>query len=422
MQRWMIIGAITAGAVAGTQTACAERRNDVPSGPAASVTTLTTLPACDLGGTNQPVSRYFGPADAKTAKTLIEQIGAAGAGSVIARDRGFDFIALIARNAQAGTGGDASAASDLINKVSACMFRDLAELPETYPEDYTVAVSTAQAGGLAVRGGSTDANEPVISRGSFSGVAPQLGGTWTAMLAGNPAPARLVLYGRPGSTPQSYDWKVLPRNAAFNPPAIVGVCLDLDVATTSMLHEEHVGLLTFSEAYFLDPATCGSFTSRSSVSYWTHQLAQVFLPRPLSASTVGLRGGIGGSTGGIGSEFGAKDVPNVNITFTIQPPATVFVGETFSVQVRTTDPTTGANVGGVQVAIIAVNNNGIPKQLLGALPQTTTNAGLATFSGLSFAPGSTGGFRLVVGGGVLGRPSISVGQASSSKVNSKPAK
>jgi hypothetical protein len=74
------------------------------------------------------------------------------------------------------------------------------------------------------------------------------------------------------------------------------------------------------------------------------------------------------------------------------------------------------------LSIIAVNNNGVPKELLGASPQTTTNAGLATFSGLSFAPGSTGGFRLVIGGGVLGRPSISVGQATSTKVNAKPVK
>jgi hypothetical protein len=420
MKQWMISGVVLGVGVA--LSACAERLNDAPSAPVASVTALTALPACDLSGTNQPVSRYFGSTDAKTARTLIDQIGAGGPGSVIARDRGFDLIALIASNAQAGTGGDASAASELINKVSACMFRDLAEYPETFPEDYTVAVSTAQAGGLAVRGGTTDASEPVISRGSFSGVGPQFGGTWAAMLAGNAAPARLVLYGRPGSTPQSYDWKVLPRNAVFNPPAIVGVCVDVNTATTSMLHEEHVGLLTFSEAYFLDPATCGSFSARTGLSSWTHQIAQLFLPRPLAASTVALKGGIGGSTGGIGSEFSANDVPNVNVTFTIQPPATVVVGQTFSVQVRATDPKTGANVGGVRLSIIAVNNNGVPKELVGASPQTTSNAGLATFSGLSFGPGSTGGFRLVIGGGVLGRPSISVGQASSTKVNSKPAK
>ena len=122
----LMIGGVVLVAVA---TACAERLNDVPSGPLASVAALTTLPACDLGATNQAVSRYFGPDDAKTARGLIDQIGAAGAGSVIARDRGFDLIALIAQNAQAGTGGDAGAASELINKVTACMFRDLAELP-----------------------------------------------------------------------------------------------------------------------------------------------------------------------------------------------------------------------------------------------------------------------------------------------------
>ena len=419
MKRWMI-GGIVFGVGVGL-AACADQTSDAPSAPVASVTTLTALPACDLGGTNPLIAKYFGPVDAKTAKTLIDQITAAGAGSVAARDRGFDLIALIAQNAAAGTGGDAGSASSLINSVTACMFTDLAEFPETYPEDYTVAVTTAAAGGLAVRGGATDATDPVISRGSFSGVAPQFGGTWAAMLAGNPAPARLVLYGRPGSTPSSYDWKVLPRNIAFNPPAIVGVCVDVNTATTSMLHEEHVGLLSFSDAYFLNPATCGSFSARTGFSYWTHQLAQVFLPRPLAASAVNP-GGIGGSTGGIGSEFSANEVPTVSLTFTIQPPASVTVGQIFTVQVRATDPVTGATVGGTQVSIIAVNNNGVPKQLLGTLTQTTNNAGIATFGDLAFDPNSTGGFRLVVGGGVLGRPAISVGQATSTKVNAKPAK
>ena len=419
MKQWTIGGVVL---VAVALTACAERQNAAPSGPMANVTALTTLPVCDLSGTNPLVSHYFGPDDAKTARDLLALISAAGAGSAVARDRGFDLIALIAANAQAGTGADASSASDLINAVTACMFTDLAEFPATYPEDYTIAVTTAEAGGLGVRGGSADpASAPVLSRGSFSGVGPQFGTTWATMLAANPAPARLVLYGRPGSTPNSYDWKVLPRNITFSPPAIVGVCVDVNVATTSMMHEEHVGLLTFSDAYFLDPATCGSVSSRTGVSYWTHQLAQLFLPRALTASAVNP-GGLGGSAGAIGSEFAANEVPNVNITFTIQPPATVTVGQTFSLQIRATDPVTGASVGGVRASIIAVNNNGVPKTLLGTLSQTTTNAGFATFNDLSFPAGSTGGFRLVVGGGVLGRPAITVGQATSTKVNAKPAK
>jgi hypothetical protein len=420
MKRWLIGGIILGLGVA--LAACAEQRSDAPLGLVAHHQGGSDGSSCDLRSANQLASQYFNSAQAETARSLIAQMGAAGAGSVTARDRGFDLFALIAGNVQAGTGGDPAVGSSLINAVTPCMFVDPAELPATFPEDYTIAVTTAAPGGLGVRGGASDPADAVLSRGSFSGVGPQFGGTWAAMLAGNPAPNRLLLYGRPGSTPNSYDWKVLPRNAAFNPAAIVGVCIDPNTATTSMVNEEHVGVLTYSDAYFLDPATCGSLGSRTGVSWWTHQLARVFLPRPLSASAVATRGGIGGSTGGIGSEFSANNVPNVGMSFTIQPPATVRVGEVFSVQIRASDPVTGATVGGTQISIIQVNNNGKHKTLLGTLTQTTNNAGIATFADLAFGPGSTGAFRLVASGAVLGRPAISVGQVTSTKVNSKPAK
>lgn len=419
MKRWILSGIVIAGGV--IVMACVDQRPDVPTGPVATVTAPTTVPKCNLSGTNQLVSQYFNSSDARTVRGLINQISAAGAGRVIARDRGFDIIALIAAKAQAGTGGAASAASALINKLTPCMFRDLAEFPETYPEDYTVAVTTAAHGGLGVRGGAADPDtDAVLSRGSFSGVGPQVGVTWASTLGGNAPPARIALYGRPGSTTTTYDWKVLPRNATFNPPVLIGVCVDNTIETTGLMHEEHVGLLSFAEAYFLDPETCASASSRSAISTFTQQLAQLLLPRALMAS--GATRGIGGSSGGIGSEFGVRDVPNVSLVFTIQPPATVTVGQTFTVQVRATDPITGATVGGTQISIVAVNNNGVPKKLLGTLTQTTTNtSGLATFGDLQFDPKSTGAFRLVVGGNVLGRPAIGVGQASSTKVNAKPA-
>ena len=418
MKRWILSGVVLAGGV--MVIACGDQRSDAPAGPAASLTALTTLPVCDLTQTSSLVAQYFNSADAKTARDLIDQMAAAGVGTVAARDRGFNIIALIARNAKEGTGGDASAASDLINKATACMFQDLAELPETYPEDYTIAITTAAAGGLGVRGGATDAaTDPVLSRGSFSGVAPQAGTMWATTLSGNAAPKRVAFYGRPGSTAQTYDWKVLPRNASFSPPVVVGVCVDNTIETSGLLHEEHVGLLTYTPAYFLDPEFCSSVTSRSAVSAFTRQLAALFLPRPLVAS--GLTRGIGGSSGGIGSEFGVNDVPNVSLSFSLQPPTSVTVGQTFKVEVRATDPTTGATVGGTRVSIIAVNNNGTPKTLHGTLTQTTTNAGIATFGDLWFDAASTGGFRLVVGGDVPDR-AIDVGQATSTKVNAKPAK
>ena len=405
---------IGAGAVG-----CGERQAASPVGPVADVSTLTTVPPCDFNAMNPLVSRYFGSGDAKTARDLITAIGAAGAGTATARDRGYDVMALIAANAQAGTGGAPEAASDLMNELTKCMFTDPAEFPLTFPEDYTVAVTTGLPGGLGVRGGASDATDAVVSRDLFSGVAPQSGVAWSAMLSGNPAPSRLLVYGRPSAIGQHYDWKVLPRNATFSPHAIVGVCVDVNAATTSMLSEEHVGILTFADAYFLNPVTCSSFSFRKAS--WGERLASLFLPKSLSASTVVNPGGIGGSTGGIGSDFGLENVPTVTLTYTVQPPSTVTVGQQFTVQVRATDPITGATVGGVRISILANNNNGVPKELLGTTTQTTGNSGVATFADLSFAPGSTGGYRLLVSGRVTGRDAIGVNEAISTKVNAKPA-
>jgi len=419
MSRWafgVALALVGVGVVA-----CGERQSTSPAGPVADVSALTTVPPCDLNAMNPLVSHYFSSTNAKTARDLITALGAAGAGTETARDRGYDVMSLIAANVQAGTGGSAQAGSDLINELTKCMFTDLAEFPATFPEDYTVAVTTDLAGGLGVRGGAADpAVDAVLSRDLFSGIAPPSGVTWSAMLSGNPTPSRLLVYGRPGAIAEHYDWKVLPRNAAFTPHAIVGVCVDVNAATTSMLHEEHVGILTFADAYFLNPATCSSFSSKSPS--WGERLAALFLPKSLNASAAVNPGGIGGSTGGIGSDFGLNNLPTVTLTFTVQPPATVTVGEPFTVQVRATDPGTGATVGGVRISIIANNNNGVPKELLGTTTLTTSNSGVATFTDLSFSPGSTGGYRLLASGGVTGRDAIGVNQAVSTKVNAKPAK
>ncbi len=418
MTRWAFGVALTligAGVVVG----CGERQAASPAGPppVADVAALTAVPPCDFNAMNSLVSHYFSSAQAKTARDLITAMAAAGAGTATARDRGYDVMAMIAANAQVGTGGSVQAGSDLINELTKCMFTDAAELPATFPEDYTVPLTTSLAGGLGVRGGADDpTTDPVLSRDVFSGVAPAFGVTWAATLSGNPAPARLLVYGHPSATAQHYDWKVLPRNASFSPNAVVGVCVDVNAATTSMLNEEHIGILTFADAYFLNPTTCSTFSARSTP--W-QRLASLFLPKALSASVVNP-GGIGGSTGGIGSDFGLQNVPAVTLSFTVQPPATITVGQQFSVQVRATDPATGTTVGGVRISIVANNNNGVPKQLLGTTTQVTSNSGVATFSDLSFSDGSTGGYRLLVSGGVTGRDAIGVSQAISDKVNAKP--
>src|SRR2546430_15693703 len=135
MKRWVWSGIVIAAGV--IVIACGEQRTAMPSGPMASVTALTNVPACDLSGTNSLVSQYFNSTDAKTVRTLIDQIGIAGAGTVTARDRGFDIITIIAQNAQAGNGGGAGGGATLLNKNTPCMFRTIAAVPENYSEDYT---------------------------------------------------------------------------------------------------------------------------------------------------------------------------------------------------------------------------------------------------------------------------------------------
>ena len=85
MRQWLVGGAIMA--LGAAVAACGEPRGVTPSGPSASVTTLATLPACDLSGTNPLISHYFGPDEAKVVRGLIDQITLAGVGSGTARDR-----------------------------------------------------------------------------------------------------------------------------------------------------------------------------------------------------------------------------------------------------------------------------------------------------------------------------------------------
>lgn len=380
---------------------------------------------CDFRSLNQLATHYFGSAEAKIVKGLIAQMQTAGAFTATAKDRGFDAMTHIASNITAGNTGVADA-SNLTNGLLVCMFNNAADLPATFPEDFSVATDPAQHGGYAVRGGATDPlNAAVYSRplsAPFSGIIPSSTNTWPGILSGNSAPARILVYGQPGSQAQTYDWRVAPRSTAFSPPAIVGVCIDANVSATSLLHEENIGLLPFVDAAFLNPATCSSFATRS----WGNQFAgrlvrwgMDILARPLSASGVMNPGGLGGATGGIHSEFGPQVVSTVTLTFTGQP-SDVRVNQIITppVLVLATDAATNSPVPNVSVTISTINNNGTPALLGGTLTQITNAAGIATFADLTQS--KTGGYLLVASGTVLGRPAISVPTANSTRFNVRP--
>jgi hypothetical protein len=223
----------------------------------------------------------------------------------------------------------------------------------------------------------------------------------------------------------------------LDPQVVVGVCADPVANATSMLNEEHVGMLTFVlVSTDLLPAGCAPTVALRRAAWplrFARRAAQSLFEVP--SLWAYAAGGIGGSTGGIRSEFSALALFGVNVSFAAQPPSTVTVcavapcGAGFSTTVKATSATPAGTftVGGTTLHLVAINNNGVPTELdqsIGGVcasdpVATTDNAGVATFTGLSVT--KTGGLRLVVtSGAVSGRAAIPVGSATSNKVNVKP--
>ena len=410
---------------------CGERSQPLPQAPSLApsfeATAAPTTTLCDFRSVSRFATRYFSGTEQKTVRDIVTAMQTAGAGTATAQDRGFDVMTHVVANIDAGN-SDAADASGLTNGLLACMYSDPASLPATFPEDFTVATTPALHGGYAVRGGATDPQaSPVLNRpytAPFSGIAPPGLTTWPQMLSGNPAPSRILVYGKPGSRPQSYDWKVVPRTTTFSPPAQVAVCVDATTNGTDLLHEENVGILPFLDAPWLNPATCSSVATAGS---WSATLARrvagwgidLLGPKALWAHGLMNPGGLGGSTGGIHSEFGPERVDTVQLTFVVQP-TDVSAGQIISpaVQVLATAPGTNDPVPQVVITVGSFDNNGTPAVLGGTLSQTTNAAGIATFGDLTES--KTGGYLLTAVGGVIGRSAIGVPQVRSVRFNVRP--
>lgn len=429
----MRLNGVGFAAVALAAVACGERTQSLSQGPSMQIAAAAPSDptVCDFRAINKLVTSYFGASEAKVVKGFVSLMETAGAGSEIAKDRGFDVMVHIASNVNAGN-PKFTDASSLTNALLPCMFTSAADRPANFPEDFTVATDPAQHGGYAVRGSATDpTTSPVLSRPldhPFSGIAPPGSNTWAGILGSNPAPKRVLVYGRPGSRPLTYDWKVVPRSTVFSPEAVVGVCVDAVANSTSLLHEENIGLLPFVDVGFLVPGICSPTALQSSA--WPLQVARSFLrwgadllgPRALSASSTMDPGGLGGSTGGIRSEFGPEEVDTVTLSFAVEPSdVNEFATITPAVQVLAVSAASGNPVPNASITLAATNNNGTPAQLLGTLTQITNGSGIATFTDLSLT--KTGGYLFVASGGgigVIGRPAIVVVPDTSARFNVRP--
>jgi hypothetical protein len=414
------LSGIAIGIVALMAVGCSDRNQPLP--PTSSMQAAAPIGGitCDFKSLNQLATHYFSAQEAKAVRGLISAMQTAGAFTATAQDRGFDVMTHVAANVNAGN-NDVADASGLTNGLLACMFATAAELPATFPEDFSVAVDPSQHGGYDVRGGATDpATAPVFNRpltAPFSGIKPTGTSTWADVLAGNPAPHRILVYGRPGALSQTYDWKVAPANASFAPPVMVGVCIDPFTATTSLLREEHTGLLPFADFAELVPGVCSPVAARATSlpAQLAARVRDFFLPSPLGANP----GGLAGTTGGIHSVFGPQVVDTVTLTFTTQP-SDVNAGQIIAppVQVLATANSSGDAVPSVSVTLGSINNNGTPAFLSGTLTQVTDGSGIATFGDLSQS--KTGGYAFVATGTVNGRGAIVVAPATSVRFNVRP--
>lgn len=384
--------------------------------------TIAPPGTCSFSSLSTLAGRYFPSLEARTVKTLVSSMQKAKAGTTAAQNIGFDILVHVVSNVNAGN-TDVTDGGNLVNGLLACMYTNAADLPLTFPEDFSVALDPAQHGALDVRGGPNDSTGPVVNRPAtapFSGVKP-VNGAWTDLLAGNPAPNRILLYGRPGSTSTSYDWKVVPRSTVFaGAGAEVGLCIDVSTNTKSLMHEENVGLLPFEDAAFLDPVSCSPSLAAVVKPGFLKQLASavgsVFIPKSLYANP----GGLAGSTSGIHSEFGPLAIDSGAPMGFVAEPTNVKVNQIIkpAVQVLVTDAKTGDPIPNVAVTLTSFNNNGTPAQLNGTLTQITNGAGIATFGDLSQV--KPGGYLLSASGAVGGRPAIQVNGATSTRFNVHP--
>jgi len=413
-----------------TVLGCSERERGLPA-PQFHDIVVTATSTCDFDAVSHLANHYFSPPLQQLVQDSVGLMQSSGAFTVPARQVGFSIMAIIGAAVSSGTAGDPAIGSSLTNQLILCMFdrtADSASYPKTFPEDFTVPLTSAAHGAFETRGATFESpTAPVFSRplsSPFSGIAPS-GSTWPLVLdntpLGNPAPNRILVYGQPGSTPQSYDWKVMPRNTHFDPAVVVALCIDpfTETTTTSMVQEENLGILPFVDATFLVPGACSPTTSLGN-SWNPLRFAKRFMRLLGPQDLWGNPGGLAGATPGVKSEFTGDAVPEVTLTFIVQPTDTR-ANQTIAppVQIKATRPSDGTTVGGVQITIALVNNNGVKKTLLGTTTQTTDVSGVATFGDLRST--DTGGFRLVATGSVVGRPAIVVGQATSARFNVRPA-
>jgi hypothetical protein len=140
-------------------------------------------------------------------------------------------------------------------------------------------------------------------------------------------------------------------------------------------------------------------------------------------------GGLGGSSGGIGTDYGPEQVDSVFLTFVEQPhdarACTAPVGSGCSGN-QTISPVKvlatwhGAAVGGVRVTVIPVDNNGTPAEIRGDTTLVTGEDGTVTYTNLGLT--KTGAYKLLTNAELVEQrsPNIIIPHVTSTRFNIRP--
>src|SRR5690349_7606647 len=162
---------------------CSEKADGPPTGPEFH-TILNTSSGCDVQHISQLANSFFQPPRQQTVKNLVDLLASETRYSTDAKNTGFNIMAQIEAAVKESTSGDPAVGSNLINHLVLCMYnpapdKELSSYPETFPEDFTVALTPASHGAFGERSGTSVS--PVFSRpitNPYTGIAPPSGSSW----------------------------------------------------------------------------------------------------------------------------------------------------------------------------------------------------------------------------------------------------
>ncbi len=338
--------------------------------------------------------------DRRDAADLISQMQAAreADNDAVAQTFGFSLLSMVGRVSRSSSPGDRAVGALLTKQAFNCMFDtggdDAASFdgwPNDAHYDFEAALDADNGGAYFVRGVPDTATAPAVGNiaalneppvdpagGNVSAIAPPSGSTWSAVLG-----QQVLFFGEP--VENSYDWKVLPRDATFSPFARVALCQGVngggqDYADVDMVHQLGVGVIGFIDADGL----CGTLPPFAALhgrgvlgrlARLGRSVGGFLSPEPLHASlAVALsRGGTAG--GAKGDEFTFRNTETVDLAVSVGdlgPKNTVKLHTgLFSVTVVVTTSDTDEPVGGINVRLSVSNNNGTPTNIYEVIDPST---------------------------------------------------